>query len=492
MEQNTKSQWSFNERGVIAQTYSELESIPLLEAARNNYSLPKASPESCLRSVFQSVEVILLNLTDLVTRATEDIQHENLNAAVVKLAWAGGFGSILSELCVLPYRLASGSTTLADRSWLRIEDSPAFQAHTQAFLPLNQVFLRFIELHPAQVNEAIADTSVEVPLSRIIQLLKIYAHEVSYWKTSLSEIGVQQEITSYDAFVGSSYIREAVLGRKLKGDTFFTQFRGLHQVPEIITAELNDHIECAIRSIREESLKTAYLYLRSANILMSVLVGSIDPIAQNLTPSDYHQFRENLGVTSGSHSVTLHFHLFRDLYRQLGTTFLEHIQRSGQACFDEENLIQIIRLMDEHKLDDSRYFLTHLIINELLTLQTRLDQWRHDHLHLPRNAVGGGGTKSLAGAHDGIEAVKKLRDVAWATDVLRPLAEARHLGRALPGTEQPLISNDGNDTPNPLDKVLVKLTGNITKARFENVQDRVGYFSEKCPFSPPPKRLVSP
>ncbi|MBI4747181.1 MAG: hypothetical protein HY774_01730 [Acidobacteria bacterium] len=490
MEQDTKSQWSFNERGVIAQTYSELESIPLLEAARNNHSLPKASPESCIRSVFQSVEVILLNLTDLVTRAAEDIQHENLHTAVVKLAWASGFGSILSELCILPYRLASGSTTSGDRSWLRIEDSPAFQAHSQALLDLNQVFLRFIEEHPVQVTQAIADSSVDVPLSRIIQSLKIYAHEVSYWKTSLYEIGVQQEITSYDTFVGSSYIREAVLGRKLNGDTFFTQFRGLHQVPEIITAELNDHIEYAIRSIRDGSLNKASLYLRSANILMSVLVGSIDPIAQNLTPSDYHKFRENLGVTSGSHSVTLHYHFFRDLYRQLGTTFLEHIQRSGQACFGEENLIQIIRLIDEHKLDDDRHFLTHLMVSELLTLQTRLDQWRHYHLHLPRNAVGGGGTKSLAGAHDGIEAVKKLRDVARATDALRPLAEARHLGRALQDKEQPPISNTGNNTLNPLDEVLVRLTGNITKARFENVQDRVGHFSEKCPFAPPEKRLV--
>ena len=490
MEQDTKSQWSFNERGVIAQTYSELESIPLLEAARNNYSLPKASPESCIRSVFQSVEVILLNLTDLVTRAAEDIEHENLHTAVVKLAWASDFGSILSELCVLPYRLASGRTTSGDRFWLRIEDSPAFQEHSQAFLSLNQVFLRFIEAHPAQVTEAIADASVDVPLSRIIQLLKIYAHEISYWKTSLYEIGIRQQITGYDAFVGSSYIREAVLGRKLNGDTFFTQFRGLHQVPEIITAELNDHIEGAIRSIRDESLNKAYLYLRSANILMSVLVGSIDPIAQNLTPSDYHKFRENLGVTSGSHSVTLHYHLFRDLYRQLGTTFLEYIQRSGQACFGEENLIQMIRLTDEHRLDDHRHFLTHLMTNELLTLQTRLDQWRQYHLHLPRNTVGGGGTKSLAGAHDGIEAVKKLRDVARATDALRLLAEARHLGQPIPEKEKHPVSNDFNHHTSPLDEVLMTLTGNITKARFENVQDRAGYFSEKCPFAPPEKRLV--
>jgi tryptophan 2,3-dioxygenase len=362
------------------------------------------------------------------------------------------------------------------------------------FAQFTDVFTAYVEKNRREVVAAIADFSMDVPLSRLIQLTKIYCHEFGYWKSRLREICVPGEIPDYPTFVGSSKISEAVLDRGLKGDTFFVQFRGVHQVPEILTAEINDHLECAILAIRQENLRQAYLHLRSVNILLLVVVESIHPIADNLTPADYHKFRENLGVTSGSHSVNLHYHLFRDLYGQVGTTFLEHLKHSGQQHFAEEDPLQSLRLIDERILTDHQHFATHLIANELLTLRAGIERWRHSHLQLPRNAVGGGRTKSLTGSPDVIESVKRMRDRAQAADVLQSLAEARFLqgtssGRTTEHRRDP-HSEDVDREKLPLDEMLMDLTGDVTKARFEDVQKRAGHFSDRASFTAPAKRIV--
>ena len=59
----------FNDRGVIAENYHELQGLGVLAAARRSHPLPKASAESTLRAVFQAVEIALLNLADVVGRA---------------------------------------------------------------------------------------------------------------------------------------------------------------------------------------------------------------------------------------------------------------------------------------------------------------------------------------------------------------------------------------------------------------------------------------
>ena len=69
--------------------------------------------------------------------------------------------------------------------------------------------------------------------------------------------------------------------------------------------------------MRGGCLKAAFEQLRCANILATGMTAAMPVIVDNLVTADYHEIRENLGLTSGSHSVGLHFHLFRDLYQQL-------------------------------------------------------------------------------------------------------------------------------------------------------------------------------
>ena len=128
---------------------------------------------------------------------------------------------------------------------------------------------------------------------------------------------VPAQVPSYEEFVASSVIHDAVYDRVLKGDTYFTQFRGLHQIPESLGEEVNDRLEKAIRSVREDRLRDAIDELRCVDILSAPIISSVPPMADSLATMDYHDIRENLGLTSGSHSVCLRFHMFTHLYEDV-------------------------------------------------------------------------------------------------------------------------------------------------------------------------------
>ena len=63
-------------------------------------------PKSTLRAVFQAVEIGLLNLEDLLSRAASDLDRRQFGAAAVKMSWACGFHRVLVKLSVLPQQLA--------------------------------------------------------------------------------------------------------------------------------------------------------------------------------------------------------------------------------------------------------------------------------------------------------------------------------------------------------------------------------------------------
>ncbi|HZL96670.1 MAG TPA: hypothetical protein VFB99_23645, partial [Vicinamibacterales bacterium] len=76
----------YNSRGVIAEHYSDLQGLPVLDAARRAYPLPMASVPSTLRAVFQAAEIALLNLADLMKRAAADVSSDQPGSAAVKLS----------------------------------------------------------------------------------------------------------------------------------------------------------------------------------------------------------------------------------------------------------------------------------------------------------------------------------------------------------------------------------------------------------------------
>ena len=430
----------YNERGVIAAYYAELQGLPVLERARASYPLPMASTESTLRAIFQSVDLALLNIADLMARATNDLQETRYGPASVKISWVHGFHRVLIRLSMMPHQLGLPCPASEAQGLLRITDSPAFQSFVDQVQAYDKVLLEKIESNEVPIESLLLDSSLDNNQLNLVHFSRIVNQDTTVWEQNLAEICSPTEVPSYEAFVASQGMYDTVYDRVLEGDSYFTQFRGLHQIPETLGAEMNDHIEKAILAIRASDVPLAYEHLRTCNILVEGVISSLPPIVDNLTTSDYHQIRENLGLTSGSHSVCLHYHLFRDLYRQLWNEFASFALNEPLNGHSTQSVQDAINQATKARFEEPNAFLTHLLANECLTLRSFIHQWRNFHVHLPRNNLGGSYTKSLTGSPDAITAVRAMRDAARTKDAILPLTEARGLNHVAVSKESTPLS----------------------------------------------------
>lgn len=478
----------YNERGVIADNYHELQALHVLAEARNAYPLPKASNESALRAVFQSVEITILNLNDVLGRAARDLAQGKLERAATKLFWVRGFHRVLVRLGVIPGQLAFPVPRDRPHGELRIADSPAFRQYVETLQEFDRVFLVYLGSLGVEVERILTERSLESPLLNLIHLSQVSNHDSTNWERDLANVAVPASVPSYAEFVVAEGMRAVVYDRTLEGDTFFTQFRGLHQVPENLGEEINDRLEETIRDVKAGRLPEALEHLRCINILLEAVLLPLPVMADCLVSSDYHDIRENLGLTSGSHSVGLRFHMFTDLYRELAETILDHLlgQRGGEG--GEAGIAKALRRIDESRDDDPQVGFERHLLCDCLRFRTYLFQWREQHLHMPRNNLGGDMTKSLTGSPDAVAAVRQMTDAARDKDPLRPLLRLRGLENVAPhhrGTLTRYLASEDS-----LDTALLAATGEATQKRFPDVQERLGFFAQKCPFTRPPRRTA--
>ncbi|RCJ27000.1 hypothetical protein A6770_02185 [Nostoc minutum NIES-26] len=475
-----------NELGIIAQNYTELQSIHILQESRERYPLLKASPESTARAIFQAAEITILNLVDLTKRASIDIKFGMMNSAMVKISWALGFHKLLSCISTFPHKLPNVFEEDSVQSTLCIYKSPAFSEYINTLKEFDRNVLHQIEIGNLQIESCLANQTLDSPELRLLHLTRICNHEATLWERNLGAVSIPTQIPSYEVFIAADDIRRAVYDIVLKGDTFFTQFRGLHQVPEILSEEVNDHIEAAIRSIRSNSLPQAVELLSLANLLCEGIFAALLPMVDNLVTSDYHQIRENLGLTSGSHSVSLRYHMFKELYEQLWKALSIQITDFPSQEDRESALKEAIHQLNRTRFQDSRSWVVYLLLNECLKLRTFIFQWRDTHIHLPRNELGGNSVRSLTGSPDAIVKAQQMKDSAWHKDPMKTLAEVRGISKQLEDTPLSIYFKSASS----LDSQILIATGKITQSRFKQVQERTGIFAERCPFSPPPPRKV--
>ena len=477
----------YNERGVIAEHYRDLQGLPVLDAARQTYPLPSASTASTIRAVFQAVEIAILNLADLIGRAATDVAQGRTGRAMVKMSWALGFHRVLVRLSTMPQQLGLVPADVASCGLLRIADSPAFAEYLHALEHFDRATLAQIDAGALALETAVAEESLDSPFFALIHAARVSNHESTIWEENLATIAVGAPVPSYEQFVVAAGIRSAVYDRVLRGDTYFTQFRGLHQIPETLGEESNDRTEHAIREIRAGNLRTAVDHLRVVNVLAEGMLATLPPMADNLATSDYHEIRENLGLTSGSHSICLRFQMFTDLYHQLAEALEGVLNGSESRSRDDASLVNTVRRIDETSGVDSGAWLRHLLLSECLTFRSFIFQWRDQHLHMPRNNLGGGSTKSLTGSPDAVAAVQKMRRSSRLSDPMIPLARGRGLSAPTSDdTDSPLRSYLGSEAS--LDTRTLLATGQVTQGRFVAVQERLGFFANRCPFTPPRPR----
>lgn len=472
----------YNEKGIIAESYRELQGLASLENARYEYPVQKASDQSTLRAVFQAAEVALLNLSDIMSRAKTNLDEEAFSKAAVKMFWARAFNRLLTRISVIPQQLAAVASSNHDKGSLKIQESPAFREYFEKLVSFDRKVMRLLECNALNAEVAIGDGSLDQWEFNLLHLIRVCSHESTIWEHNLAEVRLPDPVPAYSNFVAAQTIREAVYERVLSGDTYFTQFRGLHQIPEILGEEVNDHLEEVIRQLRAGRLQMVVEHLQCVDILMQVVVASVSPMADNLSTSDYHLIRENLGLTSGSHSICLRFHMFTHLYEDLYEALSNYALKVQPN--PENNPVTSLRAIAESKNNILESWLIHLIGQYCLKFRASVSEWRDEHLNMPRNNLGGHSTKSLTGSPDAVKAVRAMRDGSRAKDPFIELAESRNF----PGEPKDGQLLQYFDSPDSLDFRILEITGKITQTRFIQVQERLGFFANRCPFSAPPRR----
>lgn len=469
-----------NSRGPIASTYSELQALDLLLEARSACKLPRASPLSTARAILQCLEIGLLNVVDLLTRATTDLLGEQIGRACTKASWAWGFHRLIARLAHFPQELRITRGTFPP---LAHEESPARRAFAAATGRFEEAFRQAFGPDCRQLRPFLASASLEQAETRLAKIVLSCDRAAATWGRWLIGLRLPAPDRPFEDFVSPHLLARAVREPSLEGDTFFTQFRGCHQIPEVLGAEVNDHLEEAVCRLRAGAVSCALEHLRSANTLFSVAIASVEILVENLTAADYHQIRENLGLTSGSHSVGLHYYLFGDLYEATAAAALDCVARAVPTPDPTHSLT----VLDDARHADPQVWLAHDLFNECFKLRAGIAAWRENHLDLPRQNLGGS-TRSLAGAQDAVQTVIRMRDTARIQDPLRECAAAAGL-EVFP---EELAREDSSSMlagMAPVAEDLLRLMGEITRENFPDVQERIGLFAGRCPFLPPPRRI---
>lgn len=440
-----------NARGVIAENYYDLQSLGLVERARRDRDFEPATSFSHLRTLLQGAEIALYNLADLLRRAADG------PGQAVKLGWISGFHAVLAALG------AAGSTftaaeTAPGSAGVRLRESPAFREYVDALRRFDDAMRARAEGGTLDLACVLDRSSTDSAEFRVVHLARIANHQSTIWERSLLATADPAPDVAHAELTASSILREAVYEHRLTGDTYFTQFRALHQIPELLAAEINDRLEAAIRALRAGERERALGHLCWANSLARPAAACLPPMIDNLATSDYHQIRENLGLTSGSHSVGIRYHMFTDLYDQL--------------CAE---------VADSGVLEGP---LAPLFRGQVAAFRGFVFGWRDQHLHLPRNNLGGDSTRSLTGSPDAVSVVRGMSEHARQKDPGRAVLTTP----AIDPTEPELAGYLAE--PGSLDTLLLSTTGHVTQGKFAAVQERLGLFAQACRFKKPARRSV--
>lgn len=455
------------ELGPVAKSYDELHRIDLLGAARAARGVPVGTYDSLVCSVFQAAEVCLLNLVRLASRSQACVLAGDIPAASRYVQWALGFHRLLRRLGMVTFDARSifGSSVSAGGGALSISATAGYAAYVEALRELEDATKgALVTGAPEVTRSTIATRSIDDSLYRVLHGIRLACHDATKWESDLTAVPVAV-CRGADELISAETLARAVAATELDPRTLHGEFVALHQVPEILCAEANDHLEVAIRAIRASALSRATQHLMACRRLLDPVVEAQRVMAEHLATGEYHAFRTNLGPASGTHSLAIKQHMFRDLFKHMWNDLEAWLRSLGTSSLEET-----VRDIDIHRHDSPEAWLRHTVLDQAFQLHSMHQQWRHEHLHMPRNCLGSGGTKSMIGIPDGPQAVYKMREAANAQHSLAVIHRARRtsLNNAVPDSPLVKLLTD----PSSLDSELMRVVGEATREYFPQVQEQ--------------------
>ena len=454
------------ELGPVAESYDQLHRIDLLGEARAARAVPEGTYDSTVCAVFQASEVGLLNLARLANRTQACVLAGDIPAASRYVQWAVGFHRLLRRLgTAMSAARSVFGTNVSATTTMSISETAGYAAYVDALRGLEDVAKgSLLAGAPELTRTTIATRSIDDSLYRLLHGIRIGCHDATKWESDLTAvpIGVSR---GTDELISAETLARAVAATELNADTLHGEFVALHQIPEILCAEANDHLEVAIRAIRAAELSRAAQHLAACRLLLDPVVEAQRVMAEHLATGEYHGFRTNLGPASGTHSLSIKQHMFRDLFKHMWNGLEGWLSSLGGASLEET-----VQDIDARRHDDPEAWLRHTVVDQAFQLHSAHQQWRHEHLHMPRNCLGSGGTKSMIGIPDGPQAVYKMRDAANAQHSLAAVHRARRtsLVNAVPDSPLAKLITD----PSSLDSELMRVVGEATREYFPQVQEQ--------------------
>lgn len=430
-----------NDRGPIAATYVELQRLPAIrKALRRAENLPAEARTACAYA--QAHELLLANMAELVRLATTQLRVGALQHVVEKWIWLEALSNLAIEIAPRFRAALDGASITGGLSLLEV-GSRAALTFADAKLEFDQ--LAHMSFWPRQ-TEALRRSHTSGhnydKLTVFLQAAKNVNHD------SLALIGTPciVAIPDYDEVIGGRFLRQAGESSEYRmEDTFFLQFLVLHQVPEILGDRASNLMIDAAARIRNGDYISSASMLDDVVDLVDCVILSLTPLKQLMIPVDYYKIRENLGLTSGSHSETIHDNLLNRSFRSLSDAVAFATPKSSGRAY---------------------------VATKVRRLAHRLAHWRVQHLTFPRNLLGGSGTRSLVGAY-GLEAAESMLDTFVHS--IEQSAAGRRGEPALTHPTAKMLSD-----LRAFDSELLKLTSDVVQSRFQNVQNRTPPFDGRA------------
>lgn len=456
-----------NELGPIAPSYDQLHRIDLLTAAKQKCPTEPGSYESTVRAVFQAAEVCLLNLARLTARARTAVEARDFATASRFSQWSMGFHRLLRSLGAVCQETQSlcGETPRPGVRSVDVAETAGCEAYLDELRAFDdEVRCSLLVSDPFTVRSTIATLSIDDDLYRLLHGIRICSHDATKWESDLSGVPLPLE-GELNEVLSTALLADVVAGTELDSSTLHGEFVALHQVPEILTAESNDHLELAVRDLRSRDLSRAASHLAVCHAVLGPMVGAQRIMAELLATGEYHGFRENLGPASGTHSLAIKQHMFKDLFKHFWNDISKWLTST-----EEGSLEGAARAIDAGRHADSDSWLRHQVLHQAFRLHHMYQEWRHEHLHMPRNCLGSGGTKSMIGVSDGPQAVYKMRDAANAQHSLNAVHQARGMKLSSVVDRSPLTALLTD--PASVDSELMRIVGEATREFFPEVQEQ--------------------
>jgi hypothetical protein len=453
--------------GPIAESYDQLHRIDLLTEAIGRRGVPQASYLAATCAILQASEVCLMNIARLADRTRHHLLRDDTRTASINVQWMGGFHRLMRELggSMFAIRSIFGPDPCDQQSRTSISETAGYRTFVGSLENLEDCLKsEVLSRRGPEVRTTLATQHLDDELFRLLHGLRISYHDATKWESDLSDIALPVDV-DLEELLSSPMLAEAVAATELNPGTFHGEFVALHQIPEILCAEVNDHLEAAVRTLRNNELSRTVEHLSTCRALLVAVLDAQRVMAELLATCEYHEFRENLGAASGIHSLAIKQHMFGDLFKHFWAGIETWLGSLGALSLEDS-----VRELDEHRHDDTDSWLRHSVLDESFRLHSAHQNWRHEHLHMPRNCLGSGGTKSMIGIPDGPRAVHKMRDAANADSALVAIHDARQvkLTNIVPDSPLARLLTDHDS----VDAQIMRVVGEVTRDYFPEVQQQ--------------------